>query len=286
MILVGDRKVGGDNPCFIVAEAGLAHEGRFELAKELINMAADAGADAVKFQVYRTKDLISKDRAPDWYERFERKELPYGEFAELKEYAEKRGIIWFATPHTVSAYIFLQVLGVPLYKVGSGERFNDSITKMVMSSGKPVFISLGMKEHGEIANFVSLYGGPNVAFLHCVTMYPVAEDKANMAFLSTLRKWCRLEGSDVGYSDHTPGTSAVEMAVVLGAKIIEKHMKVKESTGQDVNCSLDGMELKAMVGKIRQIERMMGSEIREYSAEERESEKWALKGKDQKRPPY
>ena len=281
---VGSRKVGRNEPCFVVAEAGLAHGGSREAAFELVDTAVRGRADAVKFQIYRAKELIDHVRAPEWYGRFRKKELPYDVFGELKVYAESKGLVWFATPHTLSAVEYLRWLGVGLYKVGSGEKGSDAVLGAVLDTGKPIIISLGMRTHFDAYRMVRDFGNDRVAFLHCITMYPVPPHYANLGFLRTLDRWCDTRGSIMGYSDHLDGMLGCEVAVAGGAKIIEKHIKLEDSEGQDTLCSLTGKEFRVMVHKIRQIESLFGERRRVYTAEERESEAWALKGKDGKRP--
>lgn len=286
MIQVGYREIGVGRACFVVAEAGLAHEGSCELAKRLIDLAVDGGADAVKFQVYKTEELIDPGRDPERFERFKRKELGYGDFEGLKGYAESKGIIWFASAHTIKGFEFLRDIRVPIYKVGSGEGEFSPILRMAVESGKLAFVSTGLRRDEEVRDLVRRWGGPNVVFLHCVTMYPVMEDRANLGFMNRLGYWCKLWGSQVGYSDHLSGTLGLEVAVGMGARVIEKHVRLPESTGQDVLCSVDGEEFKTLVEKIRRIEKMLGSDQREYSEEERRNEKWAMKGRDGLRPLY
>jgi len=281
---IRDKEIGGDSPCFIVAEAGLAHEGVEENAYLLIDHAVDAGADAVKFQIYNTKDLIERSRDAELYDRFKRKELPYKVFAGLKKYAENKGIIWFATPHNQSAFKYLKSLNVDLYKIGSGER-EENLIKSILNTKKPVFISTGMREHTDVIDLVRRYGSRKVAFLHCITMYSVIEEYANINFLKTLEMVCDTYKSVVGYSDHLSGTLGVEIAVARGAKIIEKHFILDSTKGNDVKGGLQKKEFSGMVKKIRQIERILGTEYRNYSDSERENELWALKNpKDWKRP--
>jgi len=281
---IRDKEIGGDSPCFIVAEAGLAHEGVEENAYLLIDHAVDAGADAVKFQIYNTKDLIERSRDAELYDRFKRKELPYKVFADLKKYAENKGIIWFATPHNQSAFKYLKSLNVDLYKIGSGER-EENLIKSILNTKKPVFISTGMREHTDVIDLVRRYGSRKVAFLHCITMYSVIEEYANINFLKTLEMVCDTYKSVVGYSDHLSGTLGVEIAVARGAKIIEKHFILDSTKGNDVKGGLQKKEFSGMVKKIRQIERILGTEYRNYSDSERENELWALKNpKDWKRP--
>lgn len=265
--------------CFVVAEAGLAHGGDAKKAFELIDAAVFGGADAVKFQIYDTKELVDYKRDPALFDRFKSKELEFPLFKELQQYAKEKGIVWFATPHTESALEYLKGLGVPYYKIGSGEKGSGLFGKII-DTGKPVFISTGMRTHSEIIKLVSEWNSPNVTFLHCVTMYPVHPHHANLGFLNTLKQL----GVKYGYSCHMPGIVGVEVAVALGAQVIEKHIKLPESTGQDTLCALFKEELRDMVKKVRHIETVLGSQSRVYSEEERINEKWALKGEDGRRP--
>ncbi len=278
---IGSKTIGSE--CFIVAEAGVAHDGDPKRAFELIDVAVRAGADAVKFQIYRTRDLIDHKRRPELYLRFKKKELPFEAFEKLERYSLEKGLLWFATPHTISGLDYLKKLGVPLYKIGSGEKGSRLFGK-ILDVGKPTIISTGMRTQSEVLRMVELYGGKQTAFLHCVTMYPVHPHLANMSFLKRLIAACGQVGSLAGYSCHMAGTVGVEMAVTLGAKIIEKHIKLPDSEGQDTLCALDGKEFGLMVKKIRHIETILGSEDRVYSGEEKEAESWALKRKDGKRP--
>jgi len=260
---------------FIVAEAGLGHEGRIELAKRMVDEARVAGADAVKFQVYRTEELIHPSRDAERFERFKRKELSYSDFRELKEYSGVVGIEWFATPHTVGAFEFLVGdLGVETVKVGSGDR--GEILDLAVRDGrvKRVFVSLGMRGEDEIRDLVVKYTDYRdvLTFLHCVTMYPVPDDKVDLEAFNY--------GRYFGYSDHTVGSVACVAAAALGASVIEKHLKLPESTGQDVAGALFGDEFGQMVRDVRRVEVMLGDGTRHYSEEERGNEAWALKKED------
>jgi N-acetylneuraminate synthase/N,N'-diacetyllegionaminate synthase len=277
--------IGDDSPCFIVAEAGLAHNGKLENAYKLVDMAAEAKCDAVKFQVYRTKELISKERSPEWFDRYQKKELPYEDFAKIQEYAMIRNIVFFATPHTISAFEYLKSIDVPCYKVGSGDHMTDFIDK-IADTGKPLIISTGLRTHYEVLNLIDRYGRGNTAFLHCVTAYPVIEPLLNLRFIDAMKRHAAASHSIIGYSDHSGGTHACELAVAIGAKIIEKHICLEESEGQDVAVSVKSTkDLLNFVKAIRQVETMAGSEFRQYSAEERANEKWALKSQSDGRRP-
>lgn len=272
------KEIEVNKPCFIVAEAGLAHEGRLDYAFSLIDLAVEASADAIKFQVYKTGELIDKGRGGEFYERFRRKELRYGDFVRVQAYARAKGIIWFATPHTDGALEFLEALMVPCYKVGSGE-INGGLLASVLSTGKPVFFSLGLRSEKDAlytSRFISI-NNKMAAPLHCVTQYPVPAKDANLAFMKKL-------GGLYGYSSHCVGYLDCLVAVALGAKVIEKHIKLPESTGQDCAGALFGDEFRNMVRLIRKSEEMLGDGNRYYTGAERKNESWALKGRDGKRP--
>ncbi len=260
---------------FIIAEAGLAHMGKVDNAFRLVDEAKLSGADAIKFQVYRTKELI-RPQMKEWYDRYKLKELSYEAYVKVKDYADRVGIEFFGTPHTESALKFLKTLGVRYYKIGSGEKGSD-LFKKILNVGKKTFISTGMRNESEILELIEAYGGRKRVFLHCITLYSTPPHLLNMAFLKRLIRFCGQFKSEAGYSCHCSGIEAVKIAVSIGATVIEKHLKIPESEGQDTLVALDGKEFRRMVGEIRSIEQMLGEEERIYSAEERESEKWALK---------
>lgn len=263
----------------VIAEIGLAHEGSFELAKKLIDDAVWADTDTVKFQVYKTKELIDEKKDPVRFKRFKEKELSYRDFDRLNSYCKKIGIEFLATPHTIGAFKFLETLGVERYKVGSGDR--GEILKEVVKTGKEVLVSLGMRDQNQIFDLVSKY---DATFLHCITEYPADPRRLDLGYLRSLNKICNKYEREWGYSDHSVGDLAICVAVGLGAQVIEKHIKSKESTGQDIYGALGKDKFRQMVKKVRLIEEMLGDGIRHYTQEEKENEKWALKGKNGKRP--
>ena len=252
--------------------------GDLESAVRLIRMASEAGCDCVKFQVYKTSELIDIMRGPKRYAEFKERELTYNQFVLLEGYCRGHGIDFLATPHTVGAFEFLEELGVEQYKVGSGDR--GEILELALKTGKKTYVSTGMRNQQEAVKLIWKTWGYNATVLHCITQYPVTDETVNLGFMRFLNQHC----SKWGYSDHYPGTYACELAVAMGATVIEKHIRLPESEGQDNSCALNAEELKELVRKIRQIEVMIGSEERIYSQAERENESWALKGKNGKRP--
>ncbi|MCP3681624.1 MAG: hypothetical protein GY861_02945 [bacterium] len=263
---------------YLIAEIGLAHMGSVAKSCDLIYSAAEAGFDAVKFQVYKTDELIDWVGDPKRYARFAERELNYGEIASLKVITEDTGLDWLATPHTVGAFQFLDELGVDSFKVGSGDR--GEILDLALASGKKVYVSTGLRDWDGVRQILRKCNGHDATILHCITQYPVTDENLNLGFLRTLAK----HTNDFGYSDHYPGTFASAIATVMGAKVIEKHIMLPESKGQDCHGAVNKDELKQYVADIRNIDKLIGSEDRVYSKQERENEKWAFKGKNGKRP--
>ena len=263
---------------YIIAEAALSHMGNMEYAERMIHHAVSAGCDAVKFQVYKTEELIDKVRGPERYAEFKQRELSYDQFSDLKRYCELCGIEFIATPHTKEAFYFLDALGVDKLKVGSGDR--GEILELALKSGKRTFVSTGMRDDGKLNELIFKSVGHDMVIMHCVTQYPVSTENVNLGVLKKLDRFQK----EFGYSDHYPGTYACELAVAMGASVIEKHIRIPESEGQDNSCALNSEELKELVRKIRKIEVMIGGIARNYSQAERDNESWALKGPNGKRP--
>jgi len=263
---------------YIIAEAALSHMGKIEYAASMIDYAYDAGCDCIKFQVYKTDELIDKDRDSERYEEFKSRELTYRDFKDCKRYCESVGIDFLATPHTVGAFHFLEEIGVKRFKIGSGDR--GEILELAKKSGKPIILSTGMRDKYAVYSLIMNNLGFDITYMHCITQYPVTDETANLGFMRNLdgivNKW--------GYSDHYPGTYACELAVAMGAQVIEKHIRLPESEGQDNSCAIMCSDLPEFVQKLRRVEKIVGSTDRIYSEAEKANESWALKGKNGKRP--
>jgi N,N'-diacetyllegionaminate synthase len=272
------REVGEGCPVFIVAEAGVAHFGSLEKAFSLVDLAADARADAVKFQVFKTDEMISRE-SEEWRDRMRPKELPYEAFREVQSYCRERSIIFFATAHDEPSLDFLDTLGVSLYKIGSGEVGNWPFLRKVASRRKPVILSTGMytlEQVGEALQVMAEVGTRDVAVLHCVTRYPTQPSEVNLRAVDTIRD---TYGVMTGYSDHTRGFHLPLAAVARGACIIEKHITldfdVPNAHDWKVSCGPD--DLHVMVRQIREIEAGLGSGVKALSEAEQESLRWARK---------
>ncbi len=258
---------------FIIAEAGVNHNGNPKLAKKLIEKAKESGADAVKFQTYNTKNLVSKfaqlaeyqkkfTNIKTQYELLRKLELSKKDFINLKKYCDKRKIKFISSPFDLESAKFLFDLGLEIFKIPSGEITNYLLLKKIGSYNKKVILSTGMADLGEIEDAIDLLiesgmKRENIALLHCTTEYPAPLEEVNLKAILTLKEAFKLE---VGYSDHTLGIEIPIAAVSIGATIIEKHFTLdKNLPGPDHKASLEPKELKEMIIAIRNVEKAMGN---------------------------
>jgi len=254
---------------FIIAEAGVNHNGSFDLAKKLIDAAADAGADCVKFQTFKADTLASKsaekapyqqettDSAESQYQMLKKLELPDAWHRPLMDYCREKGIMFLSTPFDTVSVDFLAGLGVPYIKIPSGEITNLPYLRKVNSKKMPVILSSGMASLSEIKDALAVLKDCKVSLMHCTTEYPCPYEGVNLNAMLTMKK---AFGIPVGYSDHTKGIEVPVAAVALGADLIEKHFTLdKNMEGPDHKASLEPDELKAMVSAIRHIEAAMGT---------------------------
>jgi N,N'-diacetyllegionaminate synthase len=275
---IAGRKVGMGSPCYFIAEAGVSHFGSLEKAYRLVDLARDAGADAVKFQIFQTDALLAEE-ANQWRQRLGSRCLPASDFREIRDYCVEKGITFFATAHDEPSLDYLDELGVPVYKIGSGEVENWEFIKNVATRGKPVIFSTGMYtmvQVGLAMETILETGNQELAILHCVTRYPTPADEINMRAMSSIRNRF---GAITGYSDHTEGRHIPLAAVALGADILEKHISLDFNVpdAQDWKVSCGPHDLADLVREIRDIEACLGSEIKKPSSGELESLKWGRK---------
>ena len=256
----------------IIAEAGVNHGGDLDLAKQLIDIAASAGANAVKFQAFRTEHLIldNIDKAPyqlantsdgkTQSEMLKELELRTEHYAELKAYCEKKGILFLITPFDEVSLEELETLGVEAYKVASTDTTNIPFLRKLAATGKPILLSTGMcyLSEVEVAVKAILDVNPNLILMQCTANYPIQDDEANLNVLHTYRE--KFPAAVLGYSDHTVGLGASPYAIPLGARVIEKHFTIdKEADGPDHRASLNPDELHAYVAEVRRVEDYLGS---------------------------
>ena len=275
---------------FIIAEAGVNHNGNIKLAKKLIDAAKNAGTDAVKFQTFKAECLVSnlaqkadyqKQATPTnetQLEMLKKLELSFDDFKDLKKYCQEMKLLFLSTPFDLESIDFLESLEMPLYKVPSGEITNLPYLMKIASTGKPVIMSTGMSDMEEVGLALEVlldHGAGTITLLHCNTQYPTPFEDANIKAMVTLKERF---GLAIGYSDHTLGIEAPIAAVALGATVIEKHFTLnKNMEGPDHKASLDPRELQAMVTSIRNIEVALGEGIKQPSHSETPNKEVARK---------
>ncbi len=271
-IKIGSRLVGQNEPCFIIAEAGVNHNGKLDLALKLVDVAAAAGADAVKFQTFKAEQVVTKKGRLADYQRnnlgklYNQREMLKG--LELKEKfyqaiverCRKKNIVFLSTPHGGKQSVdFLESLNVPAYKIGSGDLLNYLLFDKVARLGKPIILSTGMATLKEIEgaiSFIKSRGNQKIIALHCTTAYPCPLDEVNLAAMLTMVTDLSVP---VGYSDHTVGNQIAIMAVTLGAVMYECHFTLdKKLPGPDHLASAEPQELKSKIKAIRNVEKIMG----------------------------
>ncbi|MCK6640139.1 MAG: N-acetylneuraminate synthase [Bacteroidia bacterium] len=269
-ITVSGRTISAGSPVFIIAEAGVNHGGNMDVARQLIDIAAESGADAVKFQAFRTESLILRnvDKAPyqqntteakeSQYDMLKKLELKRFQYVELKEYCAKRNILFLITPFDEDSLKELEEIGVEAYKIASTDTTNLPFLKKVAQTGKPVFFSTGMSYMDEVKTAVEEIGriNPQLVILHCTANYPIRNDEVNLNVINTFRKEF---DALIGYSDHSVGIGAAPYAVPMGAVVLEKHFTLDKSLeGPDHLASLDPVELREFVAQVRNIEVYLG----------------------------
>jgi len=271
---IGPHRIGGEQ-CFVIAEAGVNHNGDLDRAHALIEAAVAAGADAVKFQTFRA-DLVTArgapkasyqmattDAAESQLEMLRGLELGAEAFAGLQAHCRERGITFLSTPFDLDSLALLVRLDVPAIKIPSGEVTNPLLIAPIARCGKPVILSTGMCTLAEVADAVALLereGCPGLALLHCVSNYPAESADANLRAMRTMKE---AFGWPVGYSDHTSGCDIAWAATALGACVLEKHFTLdKTLPGPDHRASLDTEELKQLVRGVRRVESALGDGVK------------------------
>lgn len=263
-----DRRIGDGYPTFIIAEAGINHDGNIEKAEALIDMAARAGADAVKFQTYVADSFVAAGNP--LYSVFKENELSAPEeLKRLKKRAEEKGVLFFSSATDFHGLERLQAVGVPLFKMSSANLTNLPLMKRVAETGKPVIISTGGATLGEVLTtyeYLMDSGTAGVAILKCTSLYPCPDADAHLRGLQTLRD---AVPAPIGFSDHTQGAVAAAGSIALGASIIEKHITLnKKDPGHDHYFSADEADLTDLVRGVRAMEKMLGSPILKPVGEE------------------
>lgn len=280
---IGTKSIGESQPCFIVAEIGMNHDGSKQKAKDLIAVAAEAGADAVKFQTFKALDIINptlpadydpQEPVPPQYEYFcqyiEKYELPYEHYDELISYASERKLIFLSTPCSYEAVDFLAER-IPAFKIASMDLNNIPLLEKVGAKEKPVILSTGIGTLPEIEAAIQAIlnsGAEEAALLHCIANYPAKPEELNLRNIPMLKQTF---GLPVGFSDHSPGIISSVAAVALGACIVEKHITLDRKTpGPDHYFALEPADLKELVKNIREVESALGSSERGLTDSEKQ----------------
>ena len=263
---------------YFIAEIGINHNGSMEIAKKLIDVAVDAGCDAVKFQkrdinVVYTKEFLSETRESPWgkTQREQKEGLEFGlnEFNEIDEYCKQNNIDWFASAWDLNSQQFLRQFSCKYNKIASAMIVYDDLLKMVAEEGKHTFISTGMSTDHDIENAIRIFKDANCPFelMHCVSTYPMKDEDANLRTIESLRNKFKC---DVGYSGHEVGLAVSYAAAALGITSLERHITLDRSMyGSDQSASIEPAGLRQLVGAVRKIEKAMGDGVKKVLDSER-----------------
>jgi sialic acid synthase SpsE len=267
---IAGRPIGDGHPCYIIAEAGVNHNGSLDLAKRLVDIAADAGADAVKFQKRTISEILIAEALMRPYtvptslgatygEHREKLELSEDDFFALADHARVRGITLLASAWDMTSADFLDRLGIPAFKIASADCTNLPLVEYIAGKGKPVLLSTGMSDMAEVEEAVATVRrhSDQLVLFQCTSTYPCDNDQINLRVIQTYRERFRCV---VGYSGHERGLAPSEAAVALGADVIERHFTIDRTMiGPDHAASLEPTGLQRLVRNIRNIEKALGS---------------------------
>lgn len=277
-VSIGSRVIGGGHPAYVIAEIGLNHNGDVDLAKRLIDVAAKAGADAVKFQK-RTPEISTPEHMRDvpretpWgtmsYLDYRRRvEFGRDEYIAIGDHATMLGLDWFASPWDVPSVEFLEYLGVVAHKVASASLTDTELLVALRETGKPIILSTGMSTIEQIDRALTTLGTDRVVLMHATSTYPLEPEEANLRAIATLRD--RYPGVPVGYSGHERGLQISLAAVAIGAVAVERHITLDRTMwGSDHAASLEPTGLEHLVRDIRVIEMALGDGVKRVFDSER-----------------
>jgi len=264
-VRIGDKIVGDGQPCFIIAEIGINHNGSVELAKKMIDIAVTTGCDAIKFQkrtidIVYTKEELAKERTSVFgHTNGDLKrglEFGYKEYKEIDKYCKQKGIMWFASCWDEGSVDFIDKFNPPCYKIASASLTDDNLLMYTKTKGKPILLSTGMSTMEEIEHAVSILGQDNLVIFHCTSTYPSNADEMNLRVIESFRKHFKCP---IGYSGHERGVTPSVIAVALGANAVERHITVDRTNwGSDQAASLETSGLYHMVRDIRQTPVLLG----------------------------
>jgi N,N'-diacetyllegionaminate synthase len=283
---IHDKKIGGKHPLFFIAEAGVNHNGSIGMGKQLIDIAVDSGADAVKFQTFKTENIITRkapkstyhiettgdDDNQSWFDLLKTQEMSKNMHVELIEYCNNQGIIFLSTPYDEESADLLEDLNVPAYKIASTDTSNIPLLKYIAKKGSPMILSSAMATMEEVELAVSAVrseGMNEIAVLQCTGNYPAKLSDTNLRVMQTYKEKLNCI---VGYSDHTLDLINPVAATAMGAKVYEKHFTIDCSLpGPDHRMALEGDELKQTIKAIRDTESALGNPLKQVLESEKEN---------------
>jgi N,N'-diacetyllegionaminate synthase len=281
MFNIGNKVIGDGNSAFIIAEAGVNHNGDINIAKKMVDKAVFSGVDAIKFQTFKTGNLVTEYADMAEYQKYtlgkvdsqfnmlKKLELSYENFIEIQKYCNHKKIMFLSTPFDFESADFLWSIGMEAFKISSGDLTNIPFLKHIAKFDKPIILSSGMATLSEIEeaiNAINFFENKEVAILHCTSNYPAKLENVNLNAINTIKNAFKIVS---GYSDHTEGIIISIAAVALGANIIEKHFTLdKCMDGPDHKASLSPIELKDMVTAIRNVEMALGNGIKKPTSSE------------------
>lgn len=283
---IGQHKIGGNNPCFVIAEAGVNHNGSLERAYELIDKAAQAGANAVKFQTYKAETLVTK-KAPKFWEwegdkdrktQFEAYRaldgFSWSHYPKLIKRCQERGVEFLSTPFDFQAADYLDKIGMPAFKIASSDLTYHQFLRHIARKRKPILLSTGAATLGEVDDAISIIrgeGNSQIVVMHCTLKYPTPYNNANLRVIQTFKKI--YPDLVIGLSDHTMGILAPPIATALGAKVVEKHYTVDNALPESADhwLSVNPELLYSMVNDIRLTEELLGFSAKRVFSVEKET---------------
>lgn len=268
-VIVGNKKISDNAPCFVIAEIGINHNGSIDLAKRMIDEAVMAGCDAVKFQKRTVTKVYTPEELdvyrPNYYGSTNRDlknglELSYEDYQEIDKYCKSKKIMWFASCWDIDSVDFIEQFDVPCHKIASALLTDDELLLHVKKTGKPILLSTGMSTMDEIRHAVKLLGEDNLVLFHCTSTYPTDHNEINLKVIETFKKEF---SCPIGYSGHERGLLPSILSVELGAAAVERHITVDRTLwGSDQAASLEPEGLRRMVRDIREVKKVLGDGVK------------------------
>jgi len=270
VVSVAGKLIGSGQPCFVIAELGINHNGSLEIAKKLIDVAVKAGCHAVKFQkrtvevVYTPEELTKPRENPFGSTNGDLKRgLEFGkdQYDEIDRYCREKGILWFASPWDEGSVDFLEQYDSPCYKIASASLTDDGLLRYVLDKGRPIILSTGMSTMEQVRHAVSVLGEKELVILHCVATYPSKDTELNLLVIQTLMK--EFPNIPIGYSGHESGVAMSLAAVAMGACVVERHITLDRSVwGSDQAASLEPKGIELLIRDIREFEGAKGDGVK------------------------